>query len=1082
MSPAWAYWNHRVRELLGLPIEGKFEQQKLPQPWFLVPDAAELDDEEAADLYATVRHRLVGTGSSPIMSEILSRIRNITAEETLPLLYAMRHVARTKGGLAYYWPAFHERVIGADVTLEYTRQRLAPELSKVWLRLYTASRGALYFPREGKANIKWPLVHAGLLPRDEEALLKFGAELVRRHGVDPALAPLDPDEIDQFHVTLEGWLFGQTEYAHSRLALRVRSDDASSIAVAEVAQRWLGSKWELIAAGQAVPGAQRPALPRGQLVFEAARRRVVLKVHSGAWPGRVAATLRWMDQILDMLASYNPAADRTDFKELSMLLRSPTWEPVAALVVDGESHSFPVPRSVGASGKRGLVFRAGDGRATRQWQADEDYFVLVRVGPDVAAACNAIFQDWIRLGAPEGQWEDYEVLSGRTVDPLGLGRNKVAAPAVHDAIGRLEDATDKLGLPSFGHLWRPHISLVGGDRLSDIGEQTYADHDLPWIEVRGAWDDQLSLALTGQLGRLDTPDRRAMLALPPGVSYLLELAGASDGADQLVAGRYLLELDRTRDITFRVVSPPSPSSMGVWPRFVVALQIEVNGQPLDDERVVRGDLERGDVIATAWPFAQLRLRVRCDGWERILAIPADEHGQWRAHWRELALDAPAGSLQILANWRGLAKAQISVDDQPYVAEDNVTVDWVERHGCQFLELAAQVTSPGSHRRAFAIVLGARPWAGDIWQSPVDLARDGCFDTRLQVGHQEACWLIILPAGVPTSRRAARPWIVYSFSSRPTTPLTRYDLEGEEWSRWNSLVKRLEGAALPPELHDLLRVSQFGAWLAAHQDIVTLRSRWSTVDDLEALKRLATSIRSGARPRIIMVGRTVDREDLAPSAPLLEPRFPNYLADVIGDGGGDVPLALSRRDGTLEGLTSPLVLTLGGHRPTFQIHTLERFARCDKCGVILPYRLIDRHLPLYAGAESCVAMGPMLTSPDIGKPIPAWLAVHYDPLNTLLGLLDTLGHAAAGAEVAPHLHSWVDQLDEAFNVAGTADAHTWLTELRSVAVDLWRLVQGARWQTARVAMAGEIVRQHGDALAVLFRWLRAELGDDHARAE
>lgn len=127
----WDHWQTKVRDVVGLPQGRSLREIDLVPPWFLVPQHDELREDEAADLFDTIRRTLLPLTRSVRVLQAIWGVRELRSEDCLPLLYAMRHVARESGSIGRYWPAFHEEILDGQLELRDVQSRLAPELAQV---------------------------------------------------------------------------------------------------------------------------------------------------------------------------------------------------------------------------------------------------------------------------------------------------------------------------------------------------------------------------------------------------------------------------------------------------------------------------------------------------------------------------------------------------------------------------------------------------------------------------------------------------------------------------------------------------------------------------------------------------------------------------------------------------------------------------------------------------------------------------------------------------------------------------------------------------------------------------------------
>ena len=1083
----WDYWQNKIRDVLGAPQGKSLRDTDLVHPWFLVPQHDELSEDEAADLFATVRRKLLGPTLRPRVLYAIRCVRNLRPEDSLPLLYAMRHVAREQGSIGRYWPAFHEKILDGQLELRDVQVRLASEVAQVWLRMYEHTRGALYYPREGRRYIKWPLAHAGLLRDDEEILRAFGSTLATEYGGDPSAAPLLPDDLDEFLLSLLDWLEQTGRFADSRLARLVRKKDGTDVTIGELAQRWLRDQWEQIAKEQDSRGASRARLVRRHLRYDAARHRVLLILRESVWPGDVEVCLHWGDLEVPIRTHFISVENSTECSLMEVPVLSPVWADNASLIAGEEHYSLRLPKP---PENRGLVFRADDGRATRQWQLGEEYYVLL---PDGQLRRNMnmadiLFEEWVPLGPPDGEWDGYELLWVRTNDPLRVDSEKGEQTGVADVVAGLEEATERLRLPSFGHLWRPRLYLVGGARVRASGkEEAFAANAAPWLQARGIWDEMLPLTLTKWDEERGDFLRYATLELPPPRADWGQIVELWHDSVEAIEGRYRLEINSTPHSSFKLVPPPTPSDLR---RFEVYLGIEGENGLTRTKGITRRDLEYGTLVGRAWPLAEITLVVSCGTWARTLLIRIDDEGGWRQRWRDMGVGGlPDGPVDVTLSWRGLAKAHLTFADVPFIAEGDIEVRWADHKQGALLEVAAIVSNRGGNRWARVVVLGPRPWDGQIWEQTVNLDEDGFLQARIHVERGKAHWLAILSPEPATSGSKQQPWVVEALSEFSIPWLySLEDLSGEQCDTWQTLADQLREVSLPPGLHHLIGLSSLGLFLSEYSELRTLRPRWSALDKPGVLEQLTGWIPFDLQPQIVLFSCTPIM--LRKSAAVLSPPFLTLfsldeLIRAMKGGGGEISLGCSAVDGSLRKVSSRLRVSRGVSHWHFEVHAKEWIYACSKCKSILPADAFWHHQPPIANLSPCTARNAMFTSHRPGAIVHVRPAILWDP-GALLDCITTLILLLASGDeslIPPHTEPWLNELEVAYYGQTRRESEKdWLTGLAHTAQEVRRVFAERYEFTSKLIELGWLIDRYSVGLDALYRWLLSEMEWSNAASE
>lgn len=1078
----WESWQARIRAILGIPTHNPLQAISLPDPWFLVPEQREVSDSDAAELFGVLRRFLLQRNSNKRVLPIVHRIRGLRSEDSLPLLYGMRHVAREKGSIGRYWPAFHEEILGGAVELRDVQTRLAPELAQVWLRLYEHTRGALYYPREGRRYIKWPLAHAGLLRQDEEVLLAFGESLIRDYGVTLAEAPVHPDDVEEFLQSLKEWLQATLGVAESRLARALFRRDGTQATIGELGQRWLRNHWEEIVAGRDRRQSARPRIIRSRLRFDPAQHRLLVIVPATEWPGDVGVGLKSAEREIVCPSQYAPAEDRTYCYPLSIPLLSPS-PPDGALMsaADQEVHV----RLPSVPEHAGLVFSSETGRPTRQWQLGETYYLVLPTQRFEDRAADTLFEEWVSLGSPDGAWQDHNVVWVRTRDPVLERSGDETETRIAKVIEGLEKATQRLGLPSFGHLWRPRLHLIGGTSLGTGPEdETHLVDDPPWLEIRGFWDEGLTLSLAKRDEESDEFVQYAVLQVPPpssGGGQVVELWPETGESSE---GQYRLETSSGTRLPIELRSAPVQGSL---PQLQVRLVLHGEDGSTLDPPLTRRDLDRGTLTGRAWPLAQLTLEISSGTRGPRISVSADDRGRWSTPWRDLGVDLPAdGRLDVVLTWRGCATARLAFADLPFVDQENIEIRFRDSEQGHTLEVSARVSGEASGRKARVLALGSRPWAGQLWVASERVAPSGLLRAQIGVPRGEVRWLGILPDDPLPEGDLAPPWFTASLSvPSPEEEYSLDRLDGTKWEEWAGLLAPLRIGSLPPGLRGLVGISLLGLFLGDHPRLLSLGPRWVELDRRRVWDRFAAWLDQGVTAPIAVFGLlppAVLDSVPDPSPPFITIKLQGGLGSAIHDEGKQVPLECVLPVGAPLKLSSFLVPHLTSDSLTFALAAREGLDICSKCGLLLPREEFVAHMPPAKGLPSCTGRMRAYLPRQPGREFPAHVLLAWGWAALVDWLERLVIRLAAGesASVPQRAERLIDQLDARFSQQSDEESpRRWATSVVATERQVRRLSGQRNDSPVKLAQLGFRIDRHRDALDLVYRWLLDEMKDLHA---
>ena len=547
------------------------------------------------------------------------------------------------------------------------------------------------------------------------------------------------------------------------------------------------------------------------------------------WPGDTAVSFHWNDEEFRGHTRYIRNEDETMCLPFEIPLLTSNWVHQGELLVGSERFPMRLPRQ---PENHRFVFRADNGRATRQWHLGEAYYVLIPKQRFDITAADILFEEWFPLSSPEGDWDDYKLFWVRVKDPLQQDTTITDPVTLTSLLAKFEKATDSLSLPSLGHLSSTQLHLFGGTRLaSRHKEETYDVNLHPWLEVKGVWNENLPLALKKWHEGDNSFSKHAVIELPPlhfGGTHLVDIWENINACP----GLYRLEVNSKSYTSFRLIDP---STRTVSSRFEVSLKVEDESGISRNTGLTLRDLDRGTIVACAWPHAELSLTIRHGSQAHTIPLLIDGDGMWRKRWRDLGIERILkGKADIMLSWRGIIQSQLTFANTPFVAEGDLTWFWIEG---KELEISAHISNGGRNYPVQLLVIGAYPWKGQLWKATKRVDETGHLSVRIPAQQEVAQWLIILPVDLMEGEQHI--WAVEPLrtnSSLGYYPMDR--IRGGEWDVWRDTVRQLKIFSLPQGLHKLLSLSNIGVFLDEYAELQSLKAQWITVTHPDILDNLA----------------------------------------------------------------------------------------------------------------------------------------------------------------------------------------------------------------------------------------------------
>ena len=1021
----------------------------------------------------------------------------MSAWESLPLLYAMRHVARDRGKGTFFWPPFHEHVLNKEITLDDVYS-LSPLLGQVWTRFYRASGGALYRPNSRLANIKWPLAHAGLLPDDVEALREFGVSLHQQCSGEISAAPLHVESQEQFRLYFLDWFFGSGHTSHPRLRTLLEKEDGTEAVIAELSQHWLLEHWERLGtAGIDGRAAKALCLPGRSLRYDVTQGRLLLAFGESDWPGNGVGKFTWGRHSTVLQKSYRRDRNRSYSAHFELIVAPGDWSSDAAWEIGSERFRLPLPQPPRQS--QGMIFRSDTGKAISGWQTGDWYYVLVPRECFRSEDADTLFEHQTNLGSPGNGWEDFTLLLVQTVDLLTSGSLSVLSKK--DVFEAMEAATERMRLPLLDDPFRPRLSLVGGTCLQGGAEAVYDIGDpIPWLAVRGVYRP-LTITLShweAGLSRYAPVSECVLPGAPDGGGQVVSLWEASAPTTE---GLYRVEAGSAEALSFRLRHASSRLIEGS-----PTLNLQVSVVP-DQERgdlqevaapispaqrcggVTRQELATGRLVVTGWPFADLVLRVTLGMTEKRQPVRLGADGRWESAWRSLGvrLDQP-GLVRVWVLWRGVTSAEMTIADTPYVADGDIEYSH-EADGV--LTVSGTLSNVGAATTARIAVLRRRFWNGQVTVKPTILGSGGRFQETFSDDAEAGCWVAVIGEGIANGHREEQLWHLGSLKSLRKSakyPLTKLFPASTPTPKGTVAIQikgMLNRSMLPARLADELVLARFAEFLARHDLLnfqgLTLRPMWhpmrTDADWAPLVEQLPMEL---PLPPLVLLAKEPPPRVFAQGAeavlkkPYLTIANMDGLLNVFEAGGGTISLARVQPGGYHSPISARAKLSHEAGQWHVCVNSAHLYLQaCDQCGLVMDSNTFNSHTPPILGLLRCRS-GFSSQRPDTWSQYQFGLLTQ--PRATIRWIHAVLMLALDDEEELPaRALAPLEELSAICNrVAGEETPQRWLKRLTQLAMVLLRKLEKQTMPESSLIKLGRHVQQNEEGLNVLFRWLRDEM--------
>lgn len=1045
-----------------------------PGTWYIRPSDDLVGPVEVENLFSAIRAWWLGTLRPPYTAAALrERLRQLRPFDALPLLYAMSYTARTWGRGAKFWPQFCEHVLANSVELDVI-YAVAPELTNLWKVVHRFSNGALYYPPEGRSNIKWPLTHAGLLSDEEGHLDRFGNSLLSEWGFGQAEPhPLLLADVDEFQSALLTWL--QEEGLGFRSFARRLASEHTGLTVAAMAQNYLRQNWARLEpatqASDQVAVLTRCRRIRPRFRYDAERNQLTLLLTDAEWPGRVDCVVVEHDGHTEIWPTYySPSSNVTHSQSLEIPVRHSRWGSLITVRVGGEAASFSLLPSPFTAHSGAMLFDSLTGIRTRTIRPGEPYFLLLPTPLVDAEWRRDLFPEAISLGNAFRD-DGYDVLAVTACELSTLLDNEDRLDQLNDD---LLNAGALFRLPPWHELTRPQARLVGGLPLADRNHSIPLFHvdEPPLLEVCGAFPSGLPVTLQ-RLGSGNCLETISALRLPESMTVGRWLVGLFDSKDP-EPGRYRL-LVGSECIDFRLGDTPSTSLQP----YHLSLSFCPHSAPDEGSDFGYHLLESGVFHGTAWPGAVLTVVVERPGpyADRFChQLHTDRDGSFSFDLRSYYHGTlPPAPLEVAVE-SGLVRSN-SVVFAERAHFRQWTAEWTEL-GLRFKGHVVQVAGRAPVN---AIAFGDAPWNGQIWHAEGTVQPSGIVDLSFSCSHGEVRYVAV--AERLPGKDELVPWLaVRIVDSSPGVSNLRL-CHGSTWGAWVPWMDALaEFSSAEPEVRQLAKLTKVRSYLM---------ERFPEVRPAQTVWFRPTAVLQADLPVLLQCDSAPRVALIATHTPL--PAVDSYAADLTTPTPGvEVPpdtvsellagnLPAGRRVLIKEGVWSTRgVLWPADSTLDVRLEADEQLIICHDCGRILPRYGFDHHLrPSTYAHRLCRTLTPV--SP--GTQIDLALVVEGQPQRLAACVADLIAYTSRNRRLPPgantSLFQWFGCVAEQYpRVPGGPTPSRWGRDVATAAGDLASIVLYPRMAISpeRLAPVVAVFEQYPEAvlsiMSRLFAWVQA----------
>lgn len=909
----WDEWDGRLRLLMGIPEGADLLDHIGRNGGMLVPSSQELSEVEVRQLADVVAKRL--TKSCLETHNCAYAISRLKPADSLPLLFLMRSIAHYWGRTGQYWPAFTRELFNGHVDVGYVRTYLAGPCRAGWVRMYEASHGMLFYPREGPVNIKWPLAHAGLLKEDEDLLRAYGRWLVRSEE-NPAILWGD---VQTFLQDIATWVAGSSA-AHSTFGRALcGADEDVALVEAELAQGWLRQHVEELGRDDSGAADDRELrfdrLPSVALQWDSAQEQVGIAVSQTRWTGRRQIQAFLQEARVDIPVTYDVMKEQSRTSPLFIPLQTRSWPTVLRWVVDDVCHDVRLPPSPFTQRGAVLLARVETGRVTHQWEVGDLYFLLGPASLVDSEWARRLFEDLTPAGSPRGDWQGVEVFVGRARNPFkdipARGRGE-DLEALSDA---LEMAHANFALPGLAEFLRIRTTPVGGRVLPSQSavSTAYSASDPPLLRVEGASTGPMTL----QIDRWDSLHRAysvvdADLLRHYDEDLLLEPTWPKERT-----GLYRIRIDGRDAGTFQLIEPEEQSIAPVIVTLAMSHPEVSLSDALDISTLPKDLLEGGTVRVTAWPESRITVLVDTSQGRARRTRWADAAGILEASLADLDVVVPANGPVSMQAYSGcLASNTLTFGLGSGI--NRASLDLARANDSISFGATTFNTPAGLQFRA--VVVGPDPWNGRLWEGE-GRTYDGYLEGSVAC-HATSGWLCIQTPNVDREKL----WVVRPFGTPEPTLPSISAAHSAGWTGWALFAGELRRSPLPPGLARLLEFTRSADLTAS----ISGPQACTWIPALPNARSIAAALVEGGFTAPIGVFLRGYPKAGGPAAPL------SYAAPITAEqNSADGSWRLSFRG-------RPMGSRLNAKGMGFVLEVRDDLLACVSCGFVVPTDAWDTH--------------------------------------------------------------------------------------------------------------------------------------------
>lgn len=1003
----WDYWFKQICELLDIQSNLPIRNQSLRPPFFVFPTKPEISDEDEEAFFATIRNYLFQYGKS--RRNIRYLLEHLTIEQSIVFLYGMRYIAFKYGESHRYWPELRRVLFNNEINYQDVAIGLAEITSNMWIRLYEETSGTLYFPKEGPRHIKWPLAHAGLLSDDKNILKEFGNYLIASDI--EFFQQVISTELEEFQLTFRDWFLENQSSNLSRLGRLFLGKSSERIVIAELCQQWLKAHSEEfieLAKNNQISLKKKIIPVRRTLFINPENNWVGLRIRIGAIKGKRNIQFKFNGEIYEIPLQYQVSEDKTLPMDLMINLDSPSWNNIAEIVIDELVTKLFLPI---VEKNESLVFEVQNGDRTRNWQPNNEYYVLIPNKLFDESKAQTIFSDWIFLNSLKGKWDSYIFLWVRTKNPFIRDPREDSKLPLANLITNTEAIFDEMNLPSFGHQIRAKSRIFGGERISpeSIDIPIFRINQPPYFEVEGFWKDDQELILLKQdeiSGQYFSLNRKKIKKELSGTHQVIELFGISpkEGLYQISFQKEIFKFGLLDQ--FHSDKASDEIELDIFIEFV-------GSDGIRQFNTSKYEICQYDLRITSWPFAGLVLEIFQSDILDSLEIPlqTNENGEWNCSLKDIGLSkfiSQSGNVKFRVSWRGFFEKEIIAFDKTFVSSSELKYELKKVNESYLITFAGKVFGPEISKSLIAIFLSSKPWLENQVCTNITLNPKEEFQGESSF-NWKPCWIILINKLENNNILAIKE---INFDNRnEQSEINLYDVVNEKSNlNWIDLAEEIENAPHPPSLNKYLIITPVLRFFSEIYSKFESLSYWKFYSDWENWPSIRYYLKNGCFLAVFKE----------------KPETGKKAQNIIRDHSIDISLN-EKHNKTIEfrfgrGENVPITGIFSKHpilkNNNIRLQSFDFFCRCPTCKVLIPKRDISQHFPPYLDADLCTQMDESCITYEPGDSLnTVIIGVFFDPILQLEAIISKLKKVINGER----------EFDNEFIY--------WLKELRSISSEV-----------------------------------------------